>query len=309
MPEDDSRPSLPTCNVSTERSESEASETSSCRSHRSASPSSSEEEEENSTDSSEECVEEIATRIRQRNCPCDICHKRFLSRSQLSTHMRVHTGEKPFTCEICGHQSTQKFNLKKHILAVHDQVKDFECNVCDKRFAQKNDLSDHINTHTGAKPFKCGQCPQRFAASGGLRQHRKSHFAPTYKCEYCRKMFVKPNHLKRHRDGDKEQGGRIACTVRRQQIEQQKSNRRFLRTSLRSATEWLKLMAWCLLSLFFLYFFILNFTRFDHFFSFLNSLALPLSPCFTLLLKERRRNHFYIRSWILPIFGLYKVWI
>ena len=59
-----------------------------------------------------------ATREPLRNLQCEVCDRRVSSNSQLLTHMRVHTREKPFTCETCGHRFARKADLKKHILAV-----------------------------------------------------------------------------------------------------------------------------------------------------------------------------------------------
>ena len=107
--------------------------------------------------------------------PCQICDKKFQSNYHLSRHARVHTGAKPFICEICGHSSTQIGHLRSHIRIVHEKVKVIECEMCPKRFATNQDLSIHMNKHTGAKPYKCDQCPKEFAAPSNLRSHKKSH--------------------------------------------------------------------------------------------------------------------------------------
>ena len=36
------------------------------------------------------------------NTQCDICQKMYTSPDVLRQHQRVHTGERPFTCTICG---------------------------------------------------------------------------------------------------------------------------------------------------------------------------------------------------------------
>ncbi|XP_016341430.1 zinc finger protein 516-like isoform X1 [Sinocyclocheilus anshuiensis] len=50
---------------------------------------------------------------------CPVCRKSFNQPSHYSTHMRSHTGERPFQCRYCPYSASQKGNLKTHVQTVH----------------------------------------------------------------------------------------------------------------------------------------------------------------------------------------------
>ncbi|XP_054719433.1 uncharacterized protein LOC129229120 [Uloborus diversus] len=77
---------------------------------------------------------------------CEICHRRFLHKEQVTTHMEAH--DPPVQCpwEGCFRQLVTKISLYYH-LKTHRGDIDYKCSVCSKGFMKQKLLEAHMRTH------------------------------------------------------------------------------------------------------------------------------------------------------------------
>ena len=88
-------------------------------------------------------VKSVIDRVIEPEFECTICNKKFLHKSNLVIHQRIHTNL-AFLCKYCGKRFARISNLKQHT-RTHTKERPFLCDFCDKRFNQKHTLSFILN--------------------------------------------------------------------------------------------------------------------------------------------------------------------
>ena len=148
---------------------------------------------------------------------CNHCEKIFNGAYNLKAHMVVHSGEKPYSCDMCGKSFAFNSCLRRHR---------FVCKYSEKRtnhaalgeksdFAKLAELNPPIEQQQDEKPFACEFCDKKFAFEIQLKNHEAFHFgmpsepsdlpepavsthSKVIQCDQCGLHFSRQNHLKSH---------------------------------------------------------------------------------------------------------------
>lgn len=132
-------------------------------------------------------------------CSFENCKRAFYTSTQLKNHLARHSYERPFKCDECSACFRVKNTLWSHKHHVHNVVRPYECGQCGLSFKDRYSFKQHESIHSGERPFNCELCSRSFRQRGVLQVHMNVHTdTRPYKCRECVRDFHSPAARRSH---------------------------------------------------------------------------------------------------------------
>ncbi|XP_013144338.1 PREDICTED: zinc finger protein 485 [Papilio polytes] len=163
---------------------------------------------------------------RSRTFHCKQCPYKTKRNKDIQSHVVIHSGERPYKCDICSKTFTQLTTVQNHKEIVHKKYKvEITCQICGKCVRGRSQVYRHIRGHDkvhcpicnislsrlsqkqhmqrhGSKTYTCEVCALAFYTSAELSNHRRNHNKdkPALKCNLCEFRSNRADSMKRHKN-------------------------------------------------------------------------------------------------------------
>lgn len=133
---------------------------------------------------------------------CNVCGSELSCERAYQNHMTIHTGNKPFACDICSATFRSIFCAIWKTIYLSSNVRVINTTILCFPYRQKRSLTVHQFTHTNERNYLCSECPKTFRQNSHLKTHLKTHgigIKEKFSCAVCNKEFLFRGALAEHK--------------------------------------------------------------------------------------------------------------